>query len=136
MPSHVTGGRFTVRHYHHPQIVAELHELSPHLRVWDLIVRARVVFHFHDPGDASHPASWAPREEWRGSASDLERLLTGPTSALTIDEKREIPKPNWLGQRLASIQEHFGEKVCRLEASRLKKTWVMHPRPEDMEGTK
>lgn len=134
MPSQITGGRFTVRHYHHPAIVQELHELSPHLRIWDLILRSKVVLQHYETGDGTTPAERRWRESWSGSASDLERLLTGETSALTLDEKREVPKPTWLGQRLDSIREHFGEEICRFTRKAGGRIWTIKPRKEDREA--
>jgi hypothetical protein len=135
MPSQVSGGRFVVRHWHHPMIVSELHELSPHTRLWDLIVRSKVVFNAYDPGDQSTTASWAERPEWRGSASELEELVKkSDASKLSVDERREIPSAVWLGKRLALCSKHFGDAVCRLEVTRTKKTWILKPRMQDREG--
>lgn len=130
MPSQVSGGRFVVRHWHHPALVSALQDLSPHMRIWELILRSRVVLHEWKGTDDGSGFTQL-RDEWKGSASELEQLLKSEASKLTLDEKREIPQPNWLGQRLQSCADHFGDKVCRLEATRTKKTWVLRPRAED-----
>lgn len=141
MPSQVSGGRFVVREWHHPAIKAQLSELSPHVRIWELILRSQVVFHTwkgegpDEPGrlvlKAARPEMGLAEGEWRGRASDLEQLLKSDASKLTLDEKREIPQPNWLGQRLQACAEHFGEDFCRIEVKATKKTWILKPRPED-----
>ncbi|WP_438482743.1 DUF5906 domain-containing protein [Oleiharenicola lentus] len=135
MPSHVSGGRFIVRHWHHPAIKAELHEMSPHTRLWDLIVRSKVVFNEYVEGDAEHSAYWKERDKWEGSAGDLEVLLKNhDKSKLSADEKREVKASNWLGKRLALCEKHFGEGVCHLTPARMKKTWTLTPRPQDKTG--
>lgn len=134
VPSHVSGGRFVVRHWHHPVIVAELHDMSPHTRLWDLIVRSQCVFKVDKAADdPASPAYVVDRDEWRGSAGDLEDLLkNGARSKLSADEKREIKASNWLGKRLSLCERHLGAAFCHLDKSnRLKKTWVLKPRPQD-----
>ncbi len=133
MPSQVSGGRFVVRHWHHPALVSALQDLSPHMRIWELILRSQCVLQEWRGQGENEAGLLAWRTEWTGSASNLEQLLKGESSKLTLDEKREIPQPNWLGQRLQSCADHFGPEVCRLEVSRTKKTWVLKPRKEDRE---
>jgi hypothetical protein len=148
LPPELTGGRFVVRHWHHPVLLSQLHELGPHTRIWELLIRSQVVFHTWmgqgadtggklvlRPAKAAVDGEDAREEgEWRGSASDLEKLLKGPDSKLTLDERREIPLPNWLGQRLTACSEHFGPRACLFVPGRTKKTWILKPRPEDRDN--
>lgn len=136
MPSHVSGGRFVVRHWHHPAIVAELHELSPHTRLWDLIVRAGVVFaSVVRDTTTGGPDTWVAKDEWRGTANDLEILLKKHAdSRLSDAEKREIVTGTWLGRRLGLCEKHFGPEVCRLERTRTTRTWILRARPQDKGG--
>lgn len=138
VPSHVSGGRFVVRHWHHPAIVAELHDMSPHTRLWDLIVRSECVFKAdRNAADPAAPAMTVDVDEWRGSASDLEKLLRNSArSKLSADEKREIKASNWLGKRLALCEKHLGSAFCHLESTRMKKTWILKPRQQDKGETK
>ena len=134
MPSGVTGGRFVVKHWHHPQIVAELSDLSPHVRLWELIVRSKVVFEKEEP-DGMGGMKWTHRDEWRGSAGDLEELLKKHEgSKLSLDERKEIPTSNWLGKRLKLVEKHYGSGVCEYKnasGAQKSKTWILKPRPED-----
>lgn len=136
MPSAVSGGRFVVQHWHHPAITAELHEMSPHTRLWDLIVRSRCVFEEEISLGADQGTEWRVVNEWRGSASELEVLLkNGTSSQLSADERREIKAANWLGKRLALVEKHYGSAFCHLDTSdRLKKKWVLKPRSQDVKG--
>jgi hypothetical protein len=134
IPSHASGGRFVVRHWHHPAIVSELHDLSPHTRLWDLIVGSRVVFSEYRCSEDT-AAEWIPRKEWRGTAKDLDELLKkNDASRLSADERREVPSPVYLGRRLRLCTKHFGEEFCRLEIKRTSKTWILRPRPQDLVG--
>jgi hypothetical protein len=138
VPSRVSGGRFVVRYWHHPAIVAELHDMSPHVRLWDLIVRSQCVFKMDAAAsDPEAPAAIVDRDEWRGTASELEDLLRNSTrSKLSADEKREIKAANWLGKRLDLCEKHLGSQFCHQEKTRLKRIWVLKPRPEDKGETK
>lgn len=130
MPNEVSGGRFVVRHYHHPAIVNQLHEFSPHLRIWDLMIRSKKIFHVSN----KQGGGYSVINEWIGPAAELERLLTCDTSHLTLSERHEIPKPNWLGQRLVSITEHFGEDHCSMKVVKNSKRWTLRLREEDQEA--
>jgi hypothetical protein len=114
--------------------VSALQDLSPHMRIWELIMRSKCVLHEYVGAGVDAPGELRPRTEWRGSASELEVLLKGEGSKLTLDERREIPQPNWLGQRLQSCADHFGPDVCKIEITRTKKTWILRLRPEDRES--
>lgn len=136
MPSLVSGGRFVVRHWHHPQIVSELQELSPHMRLWELIVRSEVVFsHWVPDGAGGSTREW--RKEWKGTASALEVLLKKDSASKLSDaEKKEIPSSNWLGKRLKLCEKHFGSGVCEYRATRATREWVLTPRGQDTGGAK
>lgn len=137
MPSKVTGGRFVVRHWHHPVIVTELRSLSPDIRLWDLLVRAKVVFNEYHEQSSGDPAYWSHRQEWRGSSGDLEELLKKhPRSALSLDERKEIPVSSWLGRRLALCEKHVGKAYCSMEGGGGSRIWVIKPRPQDREAVK
>lgn len=136
VPSVVSAGaRFGMESsYRHPAIVAALAEHSPHMRLWDLIVRSKVVFNTFYPGSASSDPRWEAKGEWRGSAGDLEQLLKkNQDSQLSKEERGEVKASNWLGRTLDLCARHFGERVCRQERSGKKgqRVWILTPRPED-----
>lgn len=136
-PAHVTGGRFVVPHWHHPQIVSELQELSPHVRLWELILRAGCVLHAYTWNTETQTAEYVPRSEWRGSAGELEVLLKKfEGSKLSDGEKKEIPSTNWLGKRLKLCEKHFGPSVCSVERTKHNQIWSLRCRPQDEKGHK
>jgi hypothetical protein len=132
MPSSVSGGRFVVRSWVHPQVEAMLHEFSPHVRLWQLIVRSRVIFE-EFKGDGNTAPDWVRRPEWKGTATDMERVLKNEPSKLTIDERREVKVAAWLGQSLQACAEHFGEEHCQLTRGS-RRIWVLRPMKDDLEG--
>ncbi len=138
MPSEVSGGRFSVRHWQHPQILERLQQFSPHVRIWQQIESAHVVFNEYDPGITSvaetRPAKWTERQTWKGTCRELFDLLKSDASTLTQDEKRGIPEPAWLGQRLEDVRTHFGPDVCDQKRTTHKgmsgaRVWILTHKP-------
>jgi hypothetical protein len=125
MPSHVAGGRFCVRHWQHPEILASLQQFSPHVRIWQLIDASGVVFKHVLDGGSDGPQQSIPRPIWRGTAVELHALLTGESSKLSSHDKRSIPDPAWLGQRLHACSHHFGEKVAVQKRTGTKRIWQL-----------
>lgn len=130
-PSLVTGGRFGVRAWQHPEILRELQQFSPHVRLWQLIIRSGVVFR-KKVGDEKEvgAAAWEDTKEWSGSAEQLEELLKGPDSNLTIEERREIPKPAWLGTQLRAVSKIWGEKAAKPSRTGAGRKWQLRRCPE------
>lgn len=126
MPSHVAGGRFCVQHWQHPQILERLQQFSPHVRIWQLIMQSDVVFTEYVGGDADTPAERKDRPEWSGTATELYNLLVGESSKLSQHDRRSVPDPAWLGQRLEACREHFGIAVCDTKRTAKAKTWILH----------
>lgn len=132
MPSHVDGGRFSVRHWQHPQIRDRLQQFSPHVRLWQLIESSLCVFQEYDPGTTGEnptPATRIEREEWTGTARELHDLLKSDKSQLTADEKRKVPDPAWIGQRLEAAREHFGKDVADQKRTAKARTWTLKHKP-------
>jgi hypothetical protein len=127
MPSHVAGGRFCVRHWAHPQILHRLGQFSPHVRCWQLIEASGVIFREYCEGTGDTPADWLPRPEWRGTVMDLHKALVGDRSQLTQHERKSVPEPSWLGQRLEACRENFGDEVCsqRREGGTGRRIWIL-----------
>lgn len=125
MPSHVAGGRFCVRHWQHPEILASLQQFSPHVRIWQLIDASGVVFKEVLDGGSDGPQQSIPRPVWKGTAVELHALLTAESSKLSNHDKRSIPDPAWLGQRLHACSHHFGEKVAVQKRTGTKRIWQL-----------
>jgi hypothetical protein len=128
-PSSVLGGRWFVQDWQHPEILRELQQFSPHVRLWQLIHRSEVVFRQLISGE-NEPLNYKDLDEWSGTADALEKLLKGPDSKLGMDEKREIPKPNWLGQQLKSAEKHWGSNVVRFTRTGKSRTYTLKKHPE------
>jgi hypothetical protein len=128
----VAGGRFGVRHWHHPEILEALQQFSAHVRLWQLIERSGVVFTKEEGGSGpDDPPRWVDHNEWRGTARELETLLKSERSKLTLSEKsKEVSNESWLGQRLKEAQAHWGDSVVAYQRTGKGRHWTLHHVPE------
>lgn len=89
----------------------------PHVRLWQLLERAGVV--------------WCDRSEWSGRASDLHALLNAERSLLSRDDRRAIPAPAWIGQRLKAAGGVWGEGVVKGWRGKAgERMWTLHRRAD------
>jgi hypothetical protein len=129
-PSHVTGGRFRVRTFHHAEIVDALRSFDPHVHLWSLLMKSGVVWRECTGRDEGGRNEWRDREYWEGSTDELRALLTGEMSQLSEHEKRELPKPVYLGVRIGEAKTHWGEGVAQHKRTNAGRFWVLRPSPE------
>jgi len=101
----VIGGRFGVKHFHHPDLTRDLFETSKEQILWDHI--KKTLF----PSSEELSSWW-----WEGTATELRDMLIAEDSPLTKRERGYVPQPSRLGRELALIQKQFPEL--------LKKHWV------------
>lgn len=134
-PSHVAGGRFGVRDWQHPDILAALQAFSPHVRFFQLIERSEVVWRkVVRGGDDDPDASLVtePCDTWEGSSQQLEELLKSEASKLSPHEKiKEVPQAAYVGHRLTEAMEAWGEDVVKqLPRTRKGRSWLLRRRPD------
>ncbi len=129
-PAHVTGGRFRVRTFHHAEIVDALRSFDPHVHLWSLLMKSGVVWRECTGRDEEGRNEWRDREAWEGNTDELRALLTGEMSQLTDYEKRELPKPVYLGVRIGEAKTHWGEGVAQHKRTNAGRFWVLRPSPE------
>lgn len=80
-------GRFGCKAWAHPQVLAELHEVSPERAMHEMIQRTMFKL----------------SASWTGTPSDLRGQLLSDESSLTTWEKRDVPGSVWIGRRLAKL---------------------------------
>lgn len=130
-PAHVAHGRFGVAAWQHPQILSELQQFSPHVRMWQLIHKAGVVFretkNSDNPDEPQHTVELEHRDV---TPRQLHDMLTGESSQLTALEIKEVKAPNWLGQLLKAAAAHWGATAVEARRTGAARTWRLHRRPD------
>lgn len=130
-PAEVAHGRFGVATWQHPQILSELQQFSPHVRLWQLIHKAGVVFREVRNGDDANTPQHSVELEYRDvTPRGLHDLLTGTGTLLTPLEVKEVKTPNWLGQHLKAAAMHWGAKAVESRRTGGARTWRIHRRPD------
>lgn len=129
-PSHVAHGRFGVTAWQHPQILSELQQFSPHVRLWQLIHKAGVFTDKIFAEDPSTPQQTVHLKFRDVTPRGLHDLLTSEASNLTAMEMKEVKAHNWLGQLLKAAAAHWGSNAVEIRRSATSKTYRLHYRPD------
>lgn len=128
-------GRFGVTHYHHPEVVKGLSELSNEMQLWHYL--EQTVFKAQISEDnllGDGQLGWG---EWMGSAEELYSYLSktnGNDSGrpyLNQLEAQSLPKGPWLGRRLTRLSKLYPKSVI-LKRSAKKRVWHLIP-PDEAE---
>ena len=103
-------GRFGVRHFHHPTLIAALDDMSPERRFLALIDTA-----LKEKDHAGH---------WTGTATELERMLS--ESAVAYESRRLLNWNNAAGTYLGRLAKKLSNRV---EAQRTNNSrqWTINP---------
>lgn len=110
IPAALLSGRFGVKHFQHPGLLAALNEMSPEARLMGFIDTA-----LEEKGHTG---------QWVGTATDLERLLND--SAVANEARRLLDWNNATGTYLGRLAKKLPNRV-RGQRSNLSRTWTIYP---------
>jgi hypothetical protein len=114
IPGELRSARFGVRHYHHPDILGALDELSNEMRMLNLI-------------DEALP--FTRGESWTGTSMDLERDLTAENSSVAYEARKVFYFNNACGTYLAGLARKAPDRVQKLSRSGNTRQWQVNPMP-------
>ena len=120
IPTELVCGRFGVKHYHHPDLLRSIDDLSSELRLLSLI-DGEV---FHNP---------CAEEPWEDTAEALERKLTGPNSHCRHEAQNLFSFNTACGVFLGRLAKLKPERVSerRIQGRRL---WKIEPPSQAVTG--
>ena len=110
IPAALKSGRFGVKHFQHPELLAALNEMSPETRLMGFIDAALE--------EAGHTGQWV------GTATDLERMLN--ESAVAFEARRLLDWNNATGTYLGRLAKKLPNRV-RGQRSKDSRTWTIYP---------
>ncbi len=132
IPDDLRCHRFGVTHFHHPELMTALNELSPESRameVIDLLFREGKLTHGDglrnvDLGEArlGYPPSLL---EWVGTAAELERIVRNFTG--DREATRLFRYSNSAGMLLRSLSSHYPGRVKSAKRTNGYQKWVLTP---------
>ena len=110
-------GRFGVKHFHHPDLCADLFHVSVEREFWVRLNRVlnKNVFHDDDMG-----STWY----WCGGAEELYELMSDESSPLSRSEINNLPWSNAIGKDLSKIMKQYPDRVTHRKPGG-KKTWFI-----------
>jgi len=110
IPEALVSRRFGVKHFHHPDLIAALEDMSPELRLLALIDAAM------DEEDQQGP--------WTGTAADLERRLMA--SPFKEETRRLLDWNNAAGTYLGRLARKCSQRVQQNRTEN-RREWIINP---------
>jgi len=113
--------RFAVAHYHHPEIIQAVHELSAEERLLTLI--DTVLFVRHLPLQLSEPSDLQP---WEGTAAELEQKLT-ESQTMGREARKLLDWNNACGTYLGRLAKRHPDRIEYRRTTGGKRLWKIMP---------
>ena len=99
IPEHLKSNRFGIKTYHHPELLEKVSELAPESRLLALIDAYKGLFSFG-------------RNDWKGTALDLERELMDPEWSMHTQVRNLLQHQNTCGTLLGRLASQMPGRVC------------------------
>lgn len=122
--------RFGVTHFHHPEIVGVLNTLTPEARLLSLIDDAL----FPELGGAT--TAMMHRQQYDGTAEDIERVLTGTGSSCAFEARKVLSWSNACGTYLGRLAKKRPDRVQNLRQADSRRWRILAPRVAAAEETR
>lgn len=121
----VEEGRFGSKTFHHPQIMRELSDVGPEIVILDFIDRlaARQDNETLPTWPTSVDSGYLPC--WTGTTAELRQLLLSESSPLSVYDKKEVPKPVWIGRRLEALSKRYPRRFVHKRSAQ-KNFWQIY----------
>ena len=113
IPEALENDRCGIQHWHHPELLAAIRELSPHARLLSLIDKE--LFHARNL-----------KLPWEGTADELEHTLTGSLSEVRQETAKLLCWNNACGTFLGRLTKDVPERIKSARTPTVRK-WVIHP---------
>jgi hypothetical protein len=110
IPPELKSERFGITHFHHPELLTALSDMSPEMRLLALI-------------DAMMAESEQPGQ-WTGTAADLERMLC--ESKHNHEARRLLDWNNAAGTYLGRLAKKYPERIKQVR-TKTQRDWVINP---------
>ena len=91
IPEALRDGRFGIKTWHHPQLLADLDALAPETRLLALIDQE--LFSEGEIGNGIQVAT--SRKDWQGTAEQLEQVLFGSDFRVEAQRTTHLPDSDW-----------------------------------------
>lgn len=114
IPHDLRSAKYGVKHYHDPDILQAVDEVSNEFRLLSLIDK-EIPFH--------------RGEAWKGTAHDLEQELSGENSGVQYEARKLFYFPTACGTYLANLAKKLPDRVEKLPRKDNNREWQINPIP-------
>ncbi len=112
IPERLVSQRFGITHYHHPELLGKLDDLSPEFKLLSII--------------DDHLLRGA--DVWRGKASDLERAITDSACPYSHEARRLLTWPTACGTYLGRLRRRHPERFVKAQiGNERERVWTISP---------
>ena len=108
IPTHMASSRFGVSHFHHPELIQAIQQLSPEMKLWGMIEGTVL----------------KDRSEWTGTALELETFLCGDSSPVSGEARKLLGFYTACGTYLARLHGIMPKEVEQTRTSN-RRDWVL-----------
>jgi hypothetical protein len=122
IPSELVSQRYGITHYHHPELIKQLLDLAPEMRLFNLI-------------DAEIFKEVFPAleyDQWYGTALKLEQRLTDSTSSVQYQARELLSWQGACGTYLGRLRKLFPKRFA-YEPKRDQRRWIIQPPSTEQE---
>lgn len=117
IPEALKNERCGIRHWHHPELLSAIRELSPQARLLSLIDKE--LFHVRNT-----------KPLWEGTADELEHELTGSESGVRNEVAKLLSWNNACGTYLGRLAKDAPARIESARTSTVRK-WIIRPPESD-----
>ncbi len=116
IPPALVSQRFGITHYHHPELLAKLDDLSPEFKLLAIVENHLLL----------------ADQTWKGKASDLERTLTDKDCPFHYEARKLLSWPTACGTYLSRLRRRHPNRItfARTGDDR-ERVWTIFPRTAD-----
>lgn len=118
IPETLRNERCGIRHWHHPELLTAIRELSPQARLLSLIDKE--LFHARNT-----------KPFWEGTADELEHELTGSQSGVRNEVAKLLSWNNACGTYLGRLAKDTPERIQPARTATARR-WTIHPPKDDL----
>lgn len=113
IPAELVGARYGVRHYHNPELIEAIDGLSPEMKLFDLLEKKFNRYPEGSRGMGSNCNSVIYPPPWRGTARELETLLTCNGAETQYEARKLFSFANACARYLERLSRKFKNVISR-----------------------
>lgn len=109
IPQELVSPRFGIKHYHHPELISAIQQLTPEMKLWGMI----------------ETELFTSGDEWKGTSLELALKLKSDCSSVKSEAKQLLAFYNTCGTYLGRLANSMPECVIEDRKSAKRRDWII-----------